>query len=170
MRERPFKITIVGDGTVGKTCMLVTYMKKAFPEDYIPTVYVFLIGFIDCFWLIVQFLVYRFDNYADTIEVDGGCFNVTLWDTAGQEEYERLRILSYPNVSFARVSSFSEGVLWFALSAQTDVFLLCYAVDNETSFKNVTAKWIPELRHHCPSAHILLVGEFFFITNCKFDR
>ena len=40
-----------------------------------------------------------FDNYADNITVDGQDFNMTLWDTAGQEDYERLRPLSYPNVS-----------------------------------------------------------------------
>lgn len=42
----------------------------------------------------------RFDNYADNIEVDGTEYNMTLWDTAGQEDYERLRPLSYPNVGF----------------------------------------------------------------------
>ena len=40
----------------------------------------------------------RFDNYADTVKVDGNVYNVSLWDTAGQEAYERLRLLSYPNV------------------------------------------------------------------------
>jgi GTPase SAR1 family protein len=43
----------------------------------------------------------RFDNYADNITVDGQDFNMTLWDTAGQEDYERLRPLSYPNVSIS---------------------------------------------------------------------
>ncbi len=41
---------------------------------------------------------------------------------------------------------------------KTDVFLLCYAVNNRTSFNNVTSKWIPELKHHCPNAPIVLVG------------
>jgi GTPase SAR1 family protein len=49
---------------------------------------------------ILLFIVisFRFDNFSDTIEVDGQSYNVSLWDTAGQEDYERLRILSYPNV------------------------------------------------------------------------
>jgi GTPase SAR1 family protein len=51
---------------------------------------------------ILLFIVisFRFDNFSDTIEVDGQSYNVSLWDTAGQEDYERLRILSYPNVWF----------------------------------------------------------------------
>lgn len=42
---------------------------------------------------------FSFDNYAGTICVDGQEFDMTLWDTAGQEDYERIRPLSYPNVS-----------------------------------------------------------------------
>lgn len=75
---RPMKITCVGDGMVGKTCLLITYTQNIFPKDYVPTV---------------------FDNHACNLSVDGKEYNLTLWDTAGQEDYERLRPLSYPNVS-----------------------------------------------------------------------
>lgn len=69
----------------------------------------------------------------DTIQVSLG-----LWDTAGQEDYDRLRPLSYP---------------------QTDVFLICYSVASPSSFENVTSKWYPEIKHHCPDAPIILVGK-----------
>ncbi|XP_059486492.1 ras-like GTP-binding protein RhoL isoform X1 [Neocloeon triangulifer] len=113
---RPLKVTAVGDGMVGKTCLLITYTNKKFPNDYVPTV---------------------FDNYADNIEVEGQEYNMTLWDTAGQEDYERLRPLSYPN---------------------TDCFLLCFSIGSRSSFENIATKWYPEIRHHCPHVPIVLVG------------
>jgi small GTP-binding protein len=62
---------------------------------------------------------------------------IGLWDTAGQEDYDRLRPLSYPG---------------------TDVFLLCFSVVSPTSFSNVRSKWWPEVTHHCPQAKLILVG------------
>jgi small GTP-binding protein len=60
-----------------------------------------------------------------------------LLDTAGPEDYDRLRPLSYP---------------------QTDVFLVVFSVVNPPSFRNVVQKWLPEIRLHCPDVPILLCG------------
>lgn len=75
--------------------------------------------------------------------VDGISVSLGLWDTAGQEDYDRLRPLSYP---------------------QTDVFLICFSVASPSSFENVTSKWYPEIKHHCPDAPMILVGMLLLST------
>jgi small GTP-binding protein len=72
-----------------------------------------------------------------TKDIDDNEVAFNLWDTAGQEGYERLRTLSYP---------------------ETDIFLLCFCIDNEASLKNIEAKWWPEVGHHCPDGKFILVG------------
>lgn len=69
--------------------------------------------------------------------VDSKAVNLSLWDTAGQEDYDRLRPLSYPH---------------------TDVFLVAYSVTSPHSFQNVKSKWLPEIAHHAPGIPIILVG------------
>mmetsp|Transcript_7663 Transcript_7663/g.8114 ORF Transcript_7663/g.8114 Transcript_7663/m.8114 type:complete len:142 (+) Transcript_7663:201-626(+) len=60
-----------------------------------------------------------------------------LWDTAGQEDYDRLRPLSYPH---------------------TDIFILCFSLVNRITLSSIRNKWVPEIQHYCPGATWILVG------------
>ncbi|KAG0037006.1 GTP-binding protein Rho1 [Podila clonocystis] len=116
MSEIRRKLVIVGDGACGKTCLLIVFSKGTFPEIYVPTV---------------------FENYVTDVEVDGKHVELALWDTAGQEDYDRLRPLSYPD---------------------THVILICFAIDSPDSLENVQEKWYPEVQHFCGGLPILLVA------------
>eukprot|EP01106_Pelomyxa_sp_JSP_P012687 TRINITY_DN357_c0_g1_i1.p1 TRINITY_DN357_c0_g1~~TRINITY_DN357_c0_g1_i1.p1 ORF type:complete len:206 (+),score=47.91 TRINITY_DN357_c0_g1_i1:42-659(+) len=110
------KCVAIGDGTVGKTCMLISYSTNAFPSNYVPTV---------------------FDNYSAVISIDDKPVSLSLWDTAGQEDYDTLRPLSYPG---------------------TDVFLICFSLTSRLSLGNISAKWDPEVTQHCPKTPRVVVG------------
>ncbi|CAO0795952.1 unnamed protein product [Mucor circinelloides] len=116
MAEIRRKLVIVGDGACGKTCLLIVFSRGTFPELYVPTV---------------------FENYVADVEVDGKNVELALWDTAGQEDYDRLRPLSYPD---------------------SHVILICFSIDSPDSLDNVQEKWISEVLHFCQGLPILLVA------------
>lgn len=110
------KFVVVGDGGCGKTCLLISYSQGYFPEvgerrplrmvnkltgqKYVPTV---------------------FENYITHTmhRPTGKTVELALWDTAGQEEYDRLRPLSYP---------------------ETDLLFVCFSIDCPVSLENVMDK------------------------------
>ncbi|XP_071765537.1 ras homolog family member Ua [Centroberyx gerrardi] len=114
--ERRVKCVLVGDGAVGKTSLVVSYTTNGYPTEYVPT---------------------AFDNFSAVVSVDGQPVKLQLCDTAGQDEFDKLRPLCYTNA---------------------DVFLLCFSVVSPASFQNVPEKWVPEIRRHAPLAPLVLVG------------
>lgn len=114
------KIVIVGDGGCGKTSLLMVYAKGDFPEKYAPSV---------------------FEKYVSTISLGGKEIRLNLYDTAGQDDYDRLRPLSYQ---------------------EANLILVCFDVTNPNSFENVLIKWFPEVKHFCREVPVILIG-------CKTD-
>ena len=125
---------MVGDGAVGKTCLLISYTTNKFPSEYVPTVfdnYAVTVMYVPLFFGQLNILLTPHNRIGDEP------YTLGLFDTAGQEDYDRLRPLSYP---------------------QTDVFLVCFSVTSPASFENVREKWFPEVHHHCPGVPCLIVG------------
>ena len=118
--RRKVKCTLVGNHGVGKTCLTISSTSGCFPGDYIPTLH---------------------ENYTYRATVNHGTeqleLEVEFYDTAGHDDYDRIRIHSYPG---------------------TEVFLVCFSIVDPSSFEAVKAKWHPEITLHCPNVPFLLVG------------
>jgi Rho family protein len=110
------KLVIIGDGACGKTSLLSVFTLGYFPTHYIPTV---------------------FENYVTDCRVDGKSVQLALWDTAGQEDYERLRPLAY---------------------SKSHIILIGFAIDTPDSLDNVKHKWMEEATTLCPDVPVLLIG------------
>ncbi|KAL5052985.1 hypothetical protein RYX36_033667 [Vicia faba] len=78
------------------------------------------------------------------VVVNGSTVNLGLWDTAGQEDYNRLRPLSYRGA---------------------DVFILAFSLISKASYENVSKKWIPELKHYAPGVPIIRDDKQFFVDH-----
>ncbi|EIT72353.1 Ras-related small GTPase, Rho type [Aspergillus oryzae 3.042] len=109
-------MVLLGDGACGKTSALNVFTRGFFPTVYEPTV---------------------FENYVHDIFVDNVHMELSLWDTAGQEEFDRLRALSYED---------------------THVIMLCFSVDSPDSFENVASKWVDEISENCPGVKMVLTA------------
>ncbi|KAI8067621.1 small GTPase superfamily [Gilbertella persicaria] len=110
------KLVVCGDGATGKTSLLSVFTRDYFPNVYEPTV---------------------FENYVQEITVQDQTVELSLWDTAGQEEFDRIRLLSYEN---------------------THVYMLCFSVENHDSFQNIPDKWLEEVTEHGSQAKVVLVA------------
>ncbi|KAI9032178.1 P-loop containing nucleoside triphosphate hydrolase protein [Hyaloraphidium curvatum] len=110
------KVVVIGSAGAGKTTLLSVYVTGKQPESYIPTI---------------------FETTNTRVDIDGHQIKVSLWDTAGQEEYARIRALCYSNAS---------------------VILCCFPVNNKDAYREAEFHWIPEARHFCPDTPIILVG------------
>ena len=106
----------VGNVLVGRSTLFVRYTKGEYPS-YIPP----------SLW----------EEYAATVTVNGEPYTLQMYNTAGDEDYDRLRPIFYQNA---------------------DVIMLCFSVVDPCSYENITDRWRPEVHNFCPNVPIVLVG------------
>ena len=153
------KLVIIGDGAVGKTCLLIRCARGIFPTPYVPTVFDNCVVDITIPGVEIEEIFQATSGNRDaasakpdaastqpaadsaspdaTVPPPSREYHLALWDTGGGEDYWRLRPLSYPD---------------------TDIFLICFDIGKEASLENVRSYWEPEIRRHMPDTPWLLVG------------
>jgi len=110
------KVVIVGDRCVGKTSLLLTYSQNKFPDGVTPTV---------------------IDAYKGMTKHKGDAVELDVYDTAGQEDFSRVRPISYNG---------------------TSVFIICFSLISEDSLENACTKWYREVKQLGPRCPLILVG------------
>lgn len=88
---------------------------------------------------------FRYEKEEFDISINGETHLIKLIDTAGQEDYDKLR-------------------KWFYKEA--NCFILCYDISNHASYTNISDVWLPELKSaNCSSVPIVLVGSLIFLEH-----
>lgn len=114
------KLTVVGNGKTGKTSMLKLFKDYSFSSVYTPT---------------------SFDILTIERKYKKRTIKLNFWDTAGQEDFERLAPLHLPN---------------------TDLLVLCFSVCDLESYETLPTKWKTMIDFYCKDTPIVLIG-------CKTD-
>ncbi|XP_034477791.1 ras-like GTP-binding protein Rho1 [Drosophila innubila] len=111
------QLAIVG-GACGKTSMITVFRENqsCLNQPSVPTVW---------------------EHYEAKVEVEGLQVELLIKETNGNEDYDRLRPLSYPG---------------------TDVVVIVFSIDCRFYFEAVSDKWKREIRHYLPNVPIILVG------------
>ena len=146
-----FKIIVIGDSFVGKSCLMIKAVKNIFEENYKSTV-----GF--------EFLDY-------SINIDNRNINLQIWDTCGQETYRSLISSFYHSSSLAilvyainNLKSFENLEIWLneiKTKGNPDINIILIGnkcdLDNEREVENdIVKEW-------CESNNI----KIFFETSAK---
>jgi len=146
---------MIGDGAVGCTALWIAFSKGYFYTDYVPTVV---------------------EYYKLKLDFAGELYNLIVYDTAGQEDYDRFRPIGYDLFAHSndpRLASFQENLIsvlqqdlydydqikkTIKPNYRIDACIIVFAVDNPASYENVMCKWFPEVNYFCKNIPIILVG------------
>ncbi|KAB8262472.1 P-loop containing nucleoside triphosphate hydrolase protein [Aspergillus pseudonomiae] len=110
------KLVVIGDTSCGKTSLLTAFTQGRPASGELPTL---------------------LDLEEVVSPIAGSRTLISLWDTANQGEFAKLRSLSY---------------------ISCDVVLICFSIDSPESLSNVATRWAPEVRHFCGAIPTILVG------------
>lgn len=111
------KLVVIGDGAVGKTSLIYTFFHKEFPKKYVPTI---------------------MDHFQTRVPVKKkDSIVVSIWDTAGQEDYAHLRKLCYVDAS---------------------VIMMCYSCVSMVSLDSLETRWLPEVIENQENPNIVVIG------------
>ena len=108
-----------------------------------------------------------FDDYSGYLSVDGKVAELGICDTSGQEDYTRLRPLSYPGTDVF--------ILCFSIAKRESCLFILFSVSCPLCFpllhhdfhiivstciavKHISTVWVPELSHHLLDVPVILVG------------
>ena len=108
------KLVLVGDTTVGKSCLITNYLQNKFDENYEPTV---------------------LDVYTGQKNLNKKLVNIEIQDTSGDEYFGTNRKVQYKDA---------------------DCFMICVAVNSESSFKSVD-QWTNEIHQVEADKPIMLI-------------
>ena len=121
---KEFKIVILGDSSVGKTCLIQRYTNKLYKDNYEPTV--------------------GASFFTNEVRTSLGSALVSIWDTAGQEQYKSL------------IPAYSRGA---------DAAICCYDCTSLTSFESLDG-WIKSLLDYAPEG----VSVYIASTKCDLEE
>ncbi|KAG0496837.1 hypothetical protein HPP92_001528 [Vanilla planifolia] len=148
-----FKLLLIGDSGVGKSCLLLRFADDSYLESYISTIGVDFVSICICFngdphlsfWIRIWFCIFSYRKYV-LVEQDGKTIKLQIWDTAGQERFRTI------------TSSYYRGA---------HGIIVVYDVTDEESFKNVK-QWLNEIdRYASENVNKLLVGNKCDLTENK---
>ncbi|CAG7784721.1 unnamed protein product [Allacma fusca] len=118
-KGKQIKIAIVGDGFVGKTCLVGAYFQQEFLNTITPPT--------------------LFETYSKAVTIEGSEYILSILDTG----------------SLTMDSGFAPAEGQFL---GVDCVIICFALNKETTYHNVAAKWMSKVQELCPAAGIILVG------------
>ena len=116
MSSKEVKVVFSGSVHDEKVALLMVLNDKPYPEKYIPTI---------------------FENYTQEVTIEGIPIKFHIWDTAGQDEYDRLRPLSYSGAN---------------------AVALTFLLNDKNTFNEIKTKWYKEAKKYCKNAALVLIG------------